>query len=94
MVAFPYIGNAFVDLLNRCWKAKILPKSQREGLITLICKYSTQSDNLSNWRPISLLNIDYKILSKVLSMRLRAVIGDIVHSDQTCSIPVDPYLIM
>ena len=36
---------------------------------------------------MSLHNIDYKILSKVLSMRLRAVIGDIVHSDQTCSIP-------
>ena len=85
--AFPYIGNTFVDLLNRCWKEKILPKSQREGLITLICKDSTQSDDLSKWRPISLLNIDYKILSKVLSMRLRAVIGEIVHPDQTCSIP-------
>ena len=43
--------------------------------------------NLKNWRPISLLNIDYKICSKALSLRLAKVLEFIVSPDQTCSVP-------
>ena len=43
--------------------------------------------NLKNWRPISLLNVDYKICSKALSLRLCKVLGSIVDPDQTCSVP-------
>ena len=85
--AFKYIGNSFVRLINRCYSEGILPPSQRQGLITLICKDPDNAETLKNWRPISLLNVDYKIISKVLTLRLRKVIGDIVHPDQTCSIP-------
>ena len=87
MFAFKYIGKSFVEMLNNSWEEGVLPQSQRVGLITLICKDVSQSDKLNFWRPISLLNTDYKILSKVISLRLSKVIGDIVHTDQTCSIP-------
>ena len=40
--------------------------------------------NLKNWRPISLLNVDYKICSKAISLRLAKVLGSIVDADQTC----------
>ena len=43
--------------------------------------------DLKNWRPISLLNVDYKICSKVLSLRLSKVLEFIVDPDQTCSVP-------
>ena len=43
--------------------------------------------DLKNWRPISLLNVDYKIISKVLTTRLSHVLGSVVSSDQTCSVP-------
>ena len=85
--AFKYIGKSFVRLINRCWHEGLLPSSQRRGLITLLCKNPDQPDNLQNWRPITLLNTDYKILSKVLTLRLRKIIGEIIHPDQTCSIP-------
>ena len=85
--AFKYIGKAFVRLINRCDGEGMLPPSQRQGLITLICKDKNNAETLKNWRPISLLNVDYKMLSKVLTLRLRKVIGEIIHPDQTCSIP-------
>ena len=41
---------------------------------------------LKNWRPLSLLNSDYKIGSKALSLRLPKVLGSIINTDQTCSV--------
>jgi len=42
---------------------------------------------VENWRPISLLCSDYKILSKLLANRLKSVIGTVVHADQSYCIP-------
>ena len=36
-----------------------------------------------NWRPISLLNIDYKILTKALSKRIEKYLPKLINSDQT-----------
>lgn len=38
---------------------------------------------LSNWRPISLLNTDYKILAHVLSNRLKTVLNKLINTDQS-----------
>ena len=59
-----------------------------KGSVTrLIFKKHSDRKSLKNWRPISLLNVDYKIISKVITSRLANVIEFIVHSDQTCSVP-------
>ena len=42
------------------------------------------------YRPISLLNIDYKIISKVISQRLGTVLPRIIHLDQTCAVKGRP----
>ena len=44
--------------------------SQRRGIITLIPKADGDLKELANWRPISLLNVDYKILTKALAKRI------------------------
>ena len=42
---------------------------------------------LKNWRPISLLNTDYKIITKVLVNRVKPVMPMIIHPDECCSVP-------
>ena len=57
-----------------------------QGSVTRLIFKKDDPKNLKNWRPISLLNVDYKILSKALTNRLSKVLGSIVNEDQTCSV--------
>ena len=57
--------------------------SQRQSIITLLPKPEKDTKYLKNWRPISLLNIDYKLLTKCLAFRLKKILPNIIHSDQT-----------
>ena len=43
-----------------------------------------RTDNLKYYRPIILLNTDVKIITKVLTMRLKKVLPSIIDSNQTC----------
>ena len=51
-------------------------------MITLIEKKSKDKRFLKNWRPISLINVDAKIASKCLALRIRNVLSSLIHSDQ------------
>lgn len=84
---FHLFEDVFVEVLNSAFATDLLSESQRYGIITLACKDSSKADLLTSWRPISLLNVDYKILSKVLSKRLASVLSQCIHADQTCSVP-------
>ena len=83
---FPLFGRDFVAMINLCNYLDRLSPSQRLSLITLLCKNREFHYYLNYWRPISLLNVDYKIVSKSLSIRLKKVMPSIVHMDQTCSV--------
>ena len=61
-------------------------QSIRRAIITLIFK-KEDPEELKNWRPISLLTADYKIIAKVLANRLKNVMRSLIHPDQTCSVP-------
>ena len=56
--------------------------TQRRGVITLIPKKVEQS-NLQNMRPICLLDVIYKIVAKVIAMRINSVIRKLVSNAQT-----------
>jgi len=57
--------------------------SQRRGVITLLPKEDANLLILSNWRPITLLNVDSKIASKVIVKRIERVLPSLIHPDQT-----------
>lgn len=77
------IGPEFLNALNQAKENSKLYIAARRGLITLIPKKECDLLQIGNWRPITLLNCDYKILPKVLANRMQPVLADIIHPDQT-----------
>lgn len=56
------------------------------GVISLIYKKKGDRRSLKNYRPISLLQIDYKILARIMTNRIKNVLPNIISVDQTCCI--------
>ena len=79
------LGDVLVTVLNENFRLGVLTDSQREGLLRLL--YKKDDKRLAkNWRPISLLNTDYKLASKVITERLKPVMHALVHRDETCGV--------
>lgn len=82
-----YFWNDISDLMMACYNkifdTGLLTKSQRQAIITLIDKKDKDRTYIKNWRPISLLNLDFKIISKVLSMRLIKVLPELISNTQS-----------
>ena len=83
--------DSFLPLFTRLFKAIFtsgtLSETQKLSYISLLCKNESDPKLMSSYRPISLLNVDYKILTKLLSRRLEKCLEKIVHIDQTCAVP-------
>ena len=60
------LGEDLVEVLNASFTAGVLPSSQRTALISLFFKKGDRAEH-KNWRPISLLNADYKICARALA---------------------------
>ena len=57
--------------------------SAHDGVVLCIPKPNRNLELIKNWRPITLLNVDYKILSKLIAERFKIVFPQIIHEDQT-----------
>ena len=75
----PYLLNA----LNYAYRNGLLSVTQRRGLITLIPKKNKAANLLKNWRPITLLNCNYKIASKCIASRIQKFLPRLIDNDQT-----------
>lgn len=80
------LGPLLLTLYEQMDTEQRAPASFTEGIVTLIFKKG-EKKLLSNYRPISLLNTDYKIFTKILANRLKTVINSIIGPTQAYSIP-------
>ena len=60
-----------------------MSRSQNQKVITLIEKEGKDRLLLENWRPIFLVNVDAKIMSKVIATRIKKILPNIMHHNQT-----------
>ena len=79
---WPKIKNLVLENFTYANRIGKLSIDQRRGIINLIPKKEKDPRFLKNWRPISLLNTDYKIITKVLANRIKKVLPSVINPDQ------------
>lgn len=80
------LGPDLLDVFKDCFNNGMLPDSGRRAIISLLPKKEDLT-LIKNWRPVALLCTDYKILSKVLSNRLKVFIELLVGAEQLYCVP-------
>ena len=80
------LKEIFVNSVREAKEVGHVITSQRHAIIELIEKKGRGKRFIKNWRPISLLNLDSKIISKALSEKLKEVLPDLISSQQTVSV--------
>ena len=77
-----YIGHFLLKSINYGYENKTMSVTQKEGIITCIPKGDKCKKYIKNWRPITLLNVTYKIASAALANRLKKVLPSIINLNQ------------
>ena len=71
-----------MDSINFSLSSGALSISQRLEVVTLIPKGNKDKSYLTNWRPLTLLNSIYKMISGVKAQRMKPVLSTIINADQ------------
>uniref|UniRef100_A0A6I8T0L1 Reverse transcriptase domain-containing protein n=1 Tax=Xenopus tropicalis TaxID=8364 RepID=A0A6I8T0L1_XENTR len=82
-----FLSPKMVELFNGNNQPNTLPDSCYDAYVTLILKPDKPPEQCESYRPISLLNSDIKIFAKILANRLKLVIPELIHPDQTGFMP-------
>ena len=77
------LGSFMVSSFNYAFRNGTLSISQRQGIISLIPNKKKNTKYLKNWRPVSLLNLDYKIATKTIALRLEKILPNLIHPCQS-----------
>ena len=77
------ISESFMECVHESFKYGEMSNWQRKAVITLIEKQGKDRILIENWRPISLINVDAIIISKVVAVRVKNVLPNIIHHNQT-----------
>ncbi len=77
------LKHLIVGSIGHSFHNEHLSANQKYGILTLIPKKDKDRTLLKNWRPLTLLTTDYKIITKILSMHIAKVLPNIINGDQS-----------
>uniref|UniRef100_A0A2D4JTZ4 Uncharacterized protein n=1 Tax=Micrurus paraensis TaxID=1970185 RepID=A0A2D4JTZ4_9SAUR len=76
-----------LEIYNNVLLRANLPKTWADANITLIPKEDSDLQQIKNYRPILLLNVQYKIYASIVAERLKRFLNDFIHPDQNGFLP-------
>ena len=83
---FKFFWSDLGDFIHRSYIKSFhkgeLSISQKLGIISILPKGNKPREYIKNWRPISLLNVTYKILSGIIANRIKSVLPKLIHENQ------------
>lgn len=84
-----YVGPCLIGAWDECMSTEnpALPAQMLEGCVVLLYKGAGSREDLSNYRPITLLNADYKLIAKAYAQRFGGPAATVVDETQTAFIP-------
>ena len=77
------LGGFITNAAKFSFESGNLPKSQRYGIITLLPKGKKDQRYLKNWRPLTMLNCIYKLISGTIANRINEKLHLIIHNEQS-----------
>ena len=77
------ISDLLMEVYNYSFTQGKLSISQRRSIISLLPKKDRDLLKIKNYRPITLLTVDYKIIAKCIATRIKGVLKSLVHPDQS-----------
>ena len=77
------IKHPFMNSIMEAREKKKLSTSQRQAVIRLMEKKERDKRFIKNWRPISILNVDYEIIAKALATMLKETLPKLISFQQT-----------
>ena len=82
-IFWPNIKTYLVESLNYSYQTESLSELQTQSIISLLPKKDKDVLDINNWRPVSLLNVDYKIATKTIANRIKGFLHKIISPNQT-----------
>ena len=78
---FEVIKHHLLNFINDSIFGTHIPRKINIGVIKLLYKKGDAKD-LENYRPITLMNVDLKIITKIFTLRLKPILSKVLHADQ------------
>jgi hypothetical protein len=84
---WPLIKEDYLIMVHEAVRQGKFPSGVTRGIISLLHK-SREHGKLTNWRPITMLNVAYKLYAKALQLRLQPILMEVISADQSAFLPM------